>query len=345
MSTGLRIALVGGLAVVVGFVLWTVSQSPDNAKEQLPFDRSVNDTSDQTRFAQDVEASFSNPPASAQQPSVARIKPRKTSPPPKPRTTTPDNRPKPVAQPPTARRTLPPAVIPPARENRPAAVQTTPPARRPIPEAQPTNPDKPGDMPADTKPVEIGPPVAKIVDKPPVAKPEPKPLERPARQQPAPKPATPTATPARNSKPVPAPAKQPGQTVHTIAPGDTLIFIAGQYYFDENLWPAIKLANPDIDENRLKIGQKLVIPSEAQAKRMLGKTSSARPVARAESKQTATGGERIYVVEDGDSLAKIARNVLGDARRWKEIYELNKDKLKSPDHIEVGMKLKMPPRK
>jgi nucleoid-associated protein YgaU len=52
-----------------------------------------------------------------------------------------------------------------------------------------------------------------------------------------------------------------------------------------------------------------------------------------------TGGEKEYVVVSGDNLTKIGKkfNV-----KWKDIYEANKDKIKNPDHIEPGWKLKIP---
>jgi nucleoid-associated protein YgaU len=43
-------------------------------------------------------------------------------------------------------------------------------------------------------------------------------------------------------------------------------------------------------------------------------------------------------------LTKIAANWLDDGNRWREIYELNRDKLSSPDRLLVGMKLKLPPK-
>jgi nucleoid-associated protein YgaU len=51
------------------------------------------------------------------------------------------------------------------------------------------------------------------------------------------------------------------------------------------------------------------------------------------------GGIKEYVVVSGDNLTKIGKkfNV-----KWKDIYEANKDKVKDPDHIEPGWKLKIP---
>jgi len=50
----------------------------------------------------------------------------------------------------------------------------------------------------------------------------------------------------------------------------------------------------------------------------------------------------IYVVKDGDTLAKIADEVYGKSKRWKDIYEANKDIIKNPDFIYPGWKLKIP---
>lgn len=51
---------------------------------------------------------------------------------------------------------------------------------------------------------------------------------------------------------------------------------------------------------------------------------------------------RTYTVVGGDSLSKIARKIYGDAGRWKEIFEANKDTIKNPDLIHPGQVLKLP---
>ena len=50
----------------------------------------------------------------------------------------------------------------------------------------------------------------------------------------------------------------------------------------------------------------------------------------------------VYVVQSGDSLSKIAKEQLGDARRWPEIQELNKDQIPNPNLIRVGQELTLP---
>lgn len=49
-----------------------------------------------------------------------------------------------------------------------------------------------------------------------------------------------------------------------------------------------------------------------------------------------------YKVVAGDYLSKIAEKELGDGRRWKEIYDLNRDVIDDPDEIYPGQSLKLP---
>ena len=52
---------------------------------------------------------------------------------------------------------------------------------------------------------------------------------------------------------------------------------------------------------------------------------------------------KTYTVDSGDNLSAIAKQELGDANRWREIYELNKDLIgDNPDLIQPGMELKLP---
>jgi nucleoid-associated protein YgaU len=51
---------------------------------------------------------------------------------------------------------------------------------------------------------------------------------------------------------------------------------------------------------------------------------------------------RTYVVKSGDTLSKIAKELLGDANRWPEILAANKDKITDPNAIKPGQELKIP---
>lgn len=50
----------------------------------------------------------------------------------------------------------------------------------------------------------------------------------------------------------------------------------------------------------------------------------------------------MYVVQSGDSLSKIAKEVYGDAMRYPEIFEANKPMLSDPDLIFPGQVLRIP---
>jgi LysM repeat protein len=49
-----------------------------------------------------------------------------------------------------------------------------------------------------------------------------------------------------------------------------------------------------------------------------------------------------YTVKSGDTLSKIAKEMLGDADRWPEILEANKDVIKNPNVIQPGLELDIP---
>lgn len=51
---------------------------------------------------------------------------------------------------------------------------------------------------------------------------------------------------------------------------------------------------------------------------------------------------QIHEVVAGETLSGIASKYLGTHRRYQELFEANRDVLKSPDAIKVGMKLKIP---
>lgn len=49
-----------------------------------------------------------------------------------------------------------------------------------------------------------------------------------------------------------------------------------------------------------------------------------------------------YTVAKGDCLWSIAKKLLGDGNRWKEIHELNRDKVSDPNRIYPGQVLTIP---
>ena len=49
-----------------------------------------------------------------------------------------------------------------------------------------------------------------------------------------------------------------------------------------------------------------------------------------------------YTVKAGDTLSKIAKEKLGDANAYNEIFNANRDQLSDPDKIKPGQVLKIP---
>lgn len=56
----------------------------------------------------------------------------------------------------------------------------------------------------------------------------------------------------------------------------------------------------------------------------------------------ANSGSRIYVVQPGDTLGSISRQVYGTSSRYMDIYNANRDKLSSPNSVAVGQRLVIP---
>jgi len=55
-----------------------------------------------------------------------------------------------------------------------------------------------------------------------------------------------------------------------------------------------------------------------------------------------SGASRTYTVKAGDTLSKIAKETLGDAHAYMQIFDANKDQLSDPDKIKPGQVLKLP---
>jgi hypothetical protein len=97
-------------------------------------------------------------------------------------------------------------------------------------------------------------------------------------------------------------------------------------------------------EERAKKAEKAAAEAKAQAARLEReqRVAKIREEAERRAQEREAAKARVYVVKSGDSLSKIAKENLGDANRWPEIFELNKDKIKDPNLIHLGQELKMP---
>lgn len=64
--------------------------------------------------------------------------------------------------------------------------------------------------------------------------------------------------------------------------------------------------------------------------------------ARAPSVEPAADGGRLYTVEAGDTLTKLASRYYGDKYKWERIFHANRAAMKNPDYIFVGQKIIIP---
>jgi LysM repeat protein len=104
------------------------------------------------------------------------------------------------------------------------------------------------------------------------------------------------------------------------------------------------------DQNKkLKIGndelKRAVVAFQDQIRTGKRADVSAQASASVQSPAAQAAGHpasKAYTVQAGDTLSKISQNVYGTTNRWQEIYDANRDQLKNPHDLKVGMTLKVP---
>ncbi len=122
-----------------------------------------------------------------------------------------------------------------------------------------------------------------------------------------------------------ASAPSAAETEHTIVKGEVLATIAKKYGVG---WKAIEAANPGINPNRLKIGDKIKIPAPKS-----GAAPTAPPNAAAIA---GDGSVKTYKVKSGDNLMKIAKSQGVGLKGLRAANGLKTDQIK------VGQTLKIP---
>lgn len=122
---------------------------------------------------------------------------------------------------------------------------------------------------------------------------------------------------------VPVPTAPPPGRVYEVQPGDMLSKIAAR--FGVSVRDIVELNNIK-DPNKIRVGQKLVLPEYARE----------QPVAPAKPKKPVPEGAQTYTVQAGDTLSKIA------ARYGTTVSALREANQISGDKIIVGQKLVIP---
>ena len=109
----------------------------------------------------------------------------------------------------------------------------------------------------------------------------------------------------------------------------------------------IGLKNPDVKEDGGKLRISGHTEYQLDANRLWDNIKTHQGweqeiVANIQAQQTDVYG--VHTVVAGDTLSKLAKEYLGDAKRYMEIFNANTDTLTNPDMIKVGQKLNIPAR-
>ena len=148
-------------------------------------------------------------------------------------------------------------------------------------------------------------------------------------------------------------AAAPNQQTYTVQQGDTLHKIMKRAWqrTDPEAMKVLLAANPELvkRKNRIYPGEVLTLPNPgADASRIvLTKTDAAASPEPAAKSKASVAEEKLqryswYTIKKKDSLTGIARRVLNDPNRWREIAELNQ--MKGTDRLIPGAKIKLPLR-
>lgn len=132
---------------------------------------------------------------------------------------------------------------------------------------------------------------------------------------------------------------------YEVRAGETLYAIAKREYGDGNAWKALAAYNDLGNAEKLREGATLKLPDAAVlglAAAGTGSSSTAGAPATTAPDRAVASATKNYTVQDGDTLVKIARKVLGSRGRWPEIHSLNRDRLDDPDKVVPGMVIRVP---
>jgi nucleoid-associated protein YgaU len=135
-----------------------------------------------------------------------------------------------------------------------------------------------------------------------------------------------------------APDEGPARAEYVVRSDDSLWTVAAEQLGDASRWAEIAMANPGIDPDRLRPGQRIRLPARRGSRSLPGPEPPIAPRAGA-----AAAPLTQYTVRDGDTLTTIAQRHYGSSAQWQKIYEANRDVIGAdPDRLRVGMKLRIP---
>ena len=107
--------------------------------------------------------------------------------------------------------------------------------------------------------------------------------------------------------------------------------------------PAKKTAALPAKSAKTGAAHRIVLPKEeaSSAKKTHAESNSG---SKNLPKRKSAPGDAIYVVQKGDTMEKISQKLFGTPRKWKLIFDLNREVVKNPNKLYPGQKIKIPPK-
>ncbi len=145
---------------------------------------------------------------------------------------------------------------------------------------------------------------------------------------------------------------------YIVRPNDNFWRISHKVYGTGRYFQALAKHNEAIipDPRRIKPGIKIFTPTKEQLEQqyhdLLPVMAAPRPVGAVMHSPNApktsgfyieADGQPAYRIGPGENLSSISKKTLGRATRWEEIYDLNKERIKTPDDLAAGAILRLPP--
>ncbi len=132
---------------------------------------------------------------------------------------------------------------------------------------------------------------------------------------------------------------QPRFATHVVGKDETLETISLMYFGTRANSDAIARANPMLSPPDLKPGREILVPLNPNNVQGLAVGVDAK-----RGPKISPGIQQEYMVQAGDSLARISKRIYGGEQFANLIFEANRDKLSEPSKIRVGQRLRIPAR-
>jgi len=134
-------------------------------------------------------------------------------------------------------------------------------------------------------------------------------------------------------------SRSPSATeTYIVQQGDTYMTISDRFYGTSLLYTALAAHNQKLGIGwRPAEGVAIEIPTAEYLRTHYGEVTN-RQERRLDSQQSAIR----YIVQEGDTIFRLATDKLQDSSRWREIYAMNADRIQDVRDLKPGMEILLP---